>query len=125
MLIRSVAQSMPVFAMSIYLLPIGTCIDIERCLNRFWWGNKRNDERKIHWTSWNKLREPRKHGGLSFKQIREFNIALLGKQAWRFITNPNSLVAKIFKARYFANCSFSEASIGYNPSYYWRSIMAA
>lgn len=35
-LIRSVAQSMPVFAMSIYLLPISTCIDIKRCPNHFW-----------------------------------------------------------------------------------------
>lgn len=47
-LIRSVAQSMPVFAMSIYLLPVGTCMDIERCLNQFWWGSKRRENRKIH-----------------------------------------------------------------------------
>lgn len=50
-LIRSVAQSMPVFAMSIYLLPVSTCMDIERCLNRFWWGSKGRNERKIHWMS--------------------------------------------------------------------------
>lgn len=107
-LIKSVAQSMPVFAMSIYLLPMSTCMDIERCLNRFWWGSKRRNERKIHWMSWDRLCAPKMQGGLSFKHIHEFNIALLGKQAWRIITNPDSLVARIFKARYFANSSFME-----------------
>lgn len=69
--------------------------------------------------------EPRHLGGLNFKQIREFNMALLGKQAWRFIYNLESLVAKVFKARYFPNCSFFEATRGHNPSYCWRSILAA
>lgn len=116
-LIRSVAQSMSVFAMSIYLLPAGTCMDIERSLNRFWWGSRGKDDRRIHWMRWDRLCEPKEQGGLSFKLIREFNLALLGKQAWRFITSPESLVTKIFKARYFANCSFMEAVIGHNPSY--------
>lgn len=116
---------MPVFAMSIYLLSVSTCMDIERCLNRFWWGSRGRNDRKIHWISWKNLCVSKSQGGLGFKQIREFNIALLGKQAWRFITNPDSLVAKIFKARYYTNCSLFEAPIGHNPSYCWRSILAA
>lgn len=123
--IRSVAQAMPVYAMSIYLLPVSTCLDIERCLNRFWWGSKRRENRTIHWMSWNRLCIPKLQGGLSFKQIREFNIALHGKQSWRLVTNLDSLVEKIFKARYHVNCSFMEASTGYNPSYCWRSIVAS
>ncbi|XP_019171334.1 PREDICTED: uncharacterized protein LOC109166887 [Ipomoea nil] len=50
---------------------------------------------------------------------------MLGKQAWRFLTNPNSLVAKVYKARYYPNTSFVDATIGNCPSYCWRSIMAA
>lgn len=74
---------------------------------------------------WDRLCESKEQGKLSFKLIREFNLALLGKQAWRIITSPESLVAKIFKARYFANCSFMDAAVGHNPSYYWRSILAS
>jgi len=37
----------------------------------------------------------------------------------------DSLVACIFKARYFPNGSFLTAKIGNNPSYVWRSIMGA
>ena len=37
----------------------------------------------------------------------------------------NSLVYHVFKAKYFPNCGFVEASLGANPSYVWRSLMAA
>ena len=32
---------------------------------------------------------------------------------------------RVFKARYFPNCDFVQAGIGTNPSFAWRSIMAA
>ncbi|XP_019161408.1 PREDICTED: uncharacterized protein LOC109158044 [Ipomoea nil] len=66
-----------------------------------------------------------KYGGLGFKDLRAFNLAMLGKQAWKFLTNPESLVARIYKARYFHDRPFNEACLGNNPSYCWRSIMAA
>ena len=37
----------------------------------------------------------------------------------------DSLLYRLFKARYFPNSEFLQASIGNNPSYAWRSIMAA
>ncbi|XP_031104361.1 uncharacterized protein LOC116007834 [Ipomoea triloba] len=52
-------------------------------------------------------------------------MAMLGKQAWRFLSNPRSLVARLYKARYFSKTSFIEASVGSCPSFCWRSIMAA
>ena len=36
-----------------------------------------------------------------------------------------SLVYKVLKAKYFPRSDFINASIGHNPSYTWRSIMAA
>lgn len=50
---------------------------------------------------------------------------MLGKQGWRLLTKPNSLVAQIFKARYYSRTTFAEATLGHNPSYAWRLIMAA
>lgn len=60
---------------------------------------------------------------MGFRKVREFNLALLGKQAWRFIQNPDSFVSKVYKARYFKNFSFIHAKMGSNPSFVWRSIM--
>ena len=35
-----------------------------------------------------------------------------------------SLVAHVFKARYFRSSNFLDAKLGNNPSYLWRSLMA-
>ena len=49
---------------------------------------------------------------------------MLGKQGWRLLSEPTSLMARIFKARYYLNTSFLEANLGSNPSYVWRSVLA-
>ncbi|KAJ8751095.1 hypothetical protein K2173_016276 [Erythroxylum novogranatense] len=85
----------------------------ERLMCRFWWGTATN-RKSIHWMSWDRLCRSREDGGLAFKRLREFNLALLGK-----------LVARLLKARYFAHCSFLDAPLGANPSYLWRSIRAS
>ncbi|XP_050217465.1 uncharacterized protein LOC126668303 [Mercurialis annua] len=69
-----------------------------------------------------KLCVPKSEGGMGFKRLRVFNLALLGKQAWRFLVHPNVLVSQIFKAKYYPNFSFSKASFGSNPSLIWRGI---
>lgn len=63
-------------------------------------------------------------GGLGFRDLHDFNIALLGKQCWRIITQPDK-VSQLLKARYFSNSNFFEAKIGANPSFVWRSFMEA
>lgn len=37
-LIKSAAQSLPTYAMSVFLLPLEVSNDIERTLTRYWWG---------------------------------------------------------------------------------------
>ncbi|XP_019155603.1 PREDICTED: uncharacterized protein LOC109152396 [Ipomoea nil] len=50
-------------------------------------------------------------------------MALLGKQAWRLITKPDSLVARIYTVRYYPNCAFFDAVAGSNPSFIWRGML--
>ncbi|XP_019190015.1 PREDICTED: uncharacterized protein LOC109184468 [Ipomoea nil] len=122
-LLKSVAQAMPTFSMSVFLLPMGICTAIERTMNRYWWGS--GNERGIHWKAWDKLCIPKKYGGLGFKELHAFNIAMLGKQAWRLLTKPDSLVSRVYRARYYPKGAFYDAKVGNNPSFCWRSIMAA
>lgn len=56
--------------------------------------------------------------------LREMNLVLLGKQAWRLVTNPLSLVARVYKARYFSNTSYFDAKEGSNPSFIWKGLLA-
>ena len=62
-------------------------------------------------------------GGLGFKDFSSFTQALVVKQGWRLLQNPNSLIAKILKARYFKHADFMEAKLGSNPCFIWRSIL--
>jgi hypothetical protein len=58
--------------------------------------------------------------------MRAFNEALLAKQGWRCITQPNSLMAQTLKAKYHPKDSFINAKKGNSTSSYtWQSIQKA
>ena len=80
---------------------------------------------KIHWLAWNKLCKPKVEGGLGIRDIENFNLALLGKQVWRLIHNTDSLLYKVFKARYFPRCTIMDVEVSLNGSYAWQSILKA
>ena len=75
--------------------------------------------------SYSRLSRHKSNGGMGFRDFRDFNLAMLGNQAWRFLTKPNSLVSKVYKARYFLNKNYLDSSAGHNPSFVWRSIWKA
>ena len=77
------------------------------------------------WLSWEKLCEPKKGGGIGFKQLKHFNLALWAKQGWQLQTCHNSLLYRVLKTKYFPTCDFLHAALGNNPSYTWRSILLA
>lgn len=62
-------------------------------------------------------------GGLGFRRLHNFNLALLGKQGWRLITNPECLLSKIYEGRYYPWGNFLNANLGCNPSFVWQSIL--
>ncbi|KAH9684396.1 reverse transcriptase domain-containing protein [Citrus sinensis] len=124
-LLKTVALALPNYAMSIYLLPKELCRELEGLMNSFWWRNNHSSGKGINWVKWEYLCNPKGCGGLGFKQLHLFNIAMLGRQMWKLLTCPESLMARILKARYYPRTSVVRASLGHNPSYVWRSILAA
>ena len=72
-----------------------------------------------------KLCKPKCQGDLGFKDIENFNLAMLGKQVWRLLHNKDSLFYKVFKARYFPNCTILEEGVNEKGSYTWQSILQA
>ncbi|KAH9647069.1 putative reverse transcriptase/RNA-dependent DNA polymerase [Citrus sinensis] len=93
-------------------------------MNSFWWGSRREGRGGIRWMKWNLLCKPKTAGGIGLKNLHDFNVAMLGKQVWKLLTNPESLLGQIFKARYFPRTSIVEAVLGHNPSFVWRSLLA-
>jgi len=45
-------------------------------------------------------------GGMGFKDLAAFNVAMLGKQGWHLQTDLDSLVSRICKAQYYPNSSY-------------------
>lgn len=83
------------------------------------------EKKKIHYKYWQLLCKPMRDGGMGFRDLNAFNLALIAKLGWRLLTKPDSLVVKLLKAKYYQNSSFWDANLGGTPSYCWRSIMAA
>ena len=113
-LIKAVAQSIPTYTMEVFFLPAKLCDELDAHCARFWWGQT-GDERKIHWKSWSFLTQPKKVGGMGFRDLRSFNLAMLAKQGWRMIQDQNSLLSRCFL----------EATDCPNSSYVWKSVLAS
>ena len=86
-------------------------------------GGKYDDERKAHWIAWEKFTRCKGQGGLGFSDFRVFNQGLLARQAWRHIEFPDSLCARILKAKYFPNGDLLDTSFPSQVSPTWKAIM--
>ncbi|XP_020535519.2 uncharacterized mitochondrial protein AtMg00310-like [Jatropha curcas] len=93
-------------------------------MTKFWWGQKK-DERKIHWLIWYSLCRSKDQGGVGFRNLRAFNLAMLSKQCWRLASNESSLLSQFLKAGCYPRGSFMSTAPGYKPSFTWQSFMRA
>ncbi|KAM6566616.1 hypothetical protein CsatA_025744 [Cannabis sativa] len=125
-LLKSVAQALPCYAMSVFLLTKEICSNLEGMMAKFWWKSQsRSGSKGVSWISWKRLSKHKTEGGMGFRDLRDYNLSFLGKQGWRLLTNEDSLVSKIYKARYYPSGSFLNATLGHNPSFIWKSILEA
>lgn len=123
-MLKAVAFALPTYTMACFLVPKTICKQIASLMADFWWKSQK-DRKGMHWKAWEQLSIPKSKGGLGFRDIEAFNLALLGKQLWRLTTREDTLLTKVFKARYFKKESPLEVKLGSRPSYAWKSIHAA
>ena len=70
-------------------------------ISNYWWGGSA-DNRHMHWQRWAELLTRLKpYGGMGFRDLKLFNLAMLGKQGWRLIEDPNLLCARVLEGRYY------------------------
>ena len=108
-LLKSVAQAVPTYSMSCFLIPKDICKKMRTVIANYWWGSSA-DNRHLHWQHWELLTRPKVDGGMGFKDLHMFNLAMLGKQGCRLIDRPNSLCARVLKGRYFHDTHFLSAT---------------
>lgn len=120
-LIKSVLLSIPVYYMSVSVLPANTIKKINSVLRRFLWG-KTGTERYMSFISWKKVCESIENGGLGIRDVKSFNQALILKMVWQLASNSDKLWVQIFKAKYFSKGGFWAVKGKRDASPLWRAI---
>jgi hypothetical protein len=120
-LIKSVLQSLTTYAMGVFKFPVGLTEELSQIIRNFWWGDEEN-RRRMHWMSWDKMTRPKSYGGIGFRDLKVFNQALLARQAWRLIQFPDSLCARLLKAKYFPSTNMLDTAFIKNASPTWQGI---
>lgn len=108
--------------MSCFDLTKGLCDDLNMIIGRYWW-SQQDKTNKIRWLSWDKLTKSKKEGGLGFRDLHLFNLAMLSRQAWRLLTSPDTLCGHVLKEKYFSNSNILHWRYPTGISYTWRSIL--
>ncbi|KAL0446258.1 UNVERIFIED_CONTAM: putative mitochondrial protein [Sesamum latifolium] len=121
-LIKTVIQAIPVYVMGCFRIPDSLLAEIESMTAKFFWHGEL--ETRTHRVSWRKVCQPTRTGGLGFRRLKEYNMALLAKQAWRIATEPDLLLHKVLHHRYFPGSNFFAAEPGRLPSFTWRSLLS-
>jgi hypothetical protein len=121
--LKTVIQAIPLYSMSCFKLTKKVCKSFTSSTGHYWWSSSL-DRRSVHWVSWKELSKPKFKGGMGFRDLEMFNVALLGKHGWRLMTDPNSLCARVLKGRYYPNSDFLQATTPARSSATWRAIVA-
>ena len=122
-LLKAVIQAIPAYAMYVFKLPKQIIKGIITAMSQFWWGD--DDQKKhMHWFAWWKMCVAKKHGGMGFRDLHCFNLAMLAKQCWRIIAEPTSLCATVLRAKYFPSGDLLNCQLKKGSSYTWQSIWA-
>ncbi|CAL5418073.1 unnamed protein product [Camellia sinensis] len=121
-LIKAVVQAIPSYAMACFELPQAFCSKLNSFIRNFWWKGD-PDNRGICWAKWTHMTNPKSVGGMGLRDFKDFNLALLAKQGWRLLSNPDSYWARMYKGLYFPHSSFLQAAKGSNASWAWNSLL--
>lgn len=115
-LIKSVALAVPTYPMQCFKFPVTLCKELDSLINNFRWGQK-DEDFKVHWKSWAFLGQAKDCGGMGFRNLCEFNTALLAKQVWRLHSCPDDFWAQIMKGIYYPNGDILNAGKGFKASW--------
>ena len=88
-LVKSVIQSIPVYSMSTYKLPVSFYRGLDKMARRFWWKGSGAGNRFMALLRWDELCKPKKLGDLGFCKFEDMNSALIAKLGWHLAAKSN------------------------------------
>ncbi|WJX67429.1 hypothetical protein P8452_51895 [Trifolium repens] len=101
-LINAVLNSLPIFFLSYFKMPVKVWQEVVKIQRKFFWGGI-GSRRKICRVKWSEICKPKKEGGLGIKDLRLMNISLLAKWRWKLLKRDDELWKKVVVAKYGNN----------------------
>ncbi|XP_071689494.1 uncharacterized protein [Rutidosis leptorrhynchoides] len=89
--------SIDIYLMSLFKCPETVLKRLESIRARFFGGGNISIK-KMAWVKWEKVISPFDKGGLNVGSLKAFNLALIYKCRWRYLTNPNDMWVSIIKS---------------------------
>lgn len=119
---KAMLQSIPTYVFLVFLMPKGITDEMVAKAQNFWWESK---HRGRGWAMMSWDTTPKGMRGMGFKDMRLFNITLIGRQLWRLIDNRDTLCYKFLALKYFEEGDPLHPKYVDKPSYAWSSMVFA
>ncbi|KAJ4815359.1 RNA-directed DNA polymerase (reverse transcriptase)-related family protein [Rhynchospora pubera] len=119
---KPMLMSMPVYPMSLEMLPKRIMKDINSLLAKFFWG-KTNQQRYMSFIGWQRVCKPIEEGGLGVKNLQTFGEALFLKIVWALMADEDKLWVQICKSKYYPVVGFWRATGSNGGSTMWKQVI--
>ena len=98
-LVKSTLASIPIYLLSLFVIPCSIREEIEQIARNFLWGTT-EEKKQFHLVRWEEVCIGMDRGGLGIKNLREVNISLMCKWLWKLGEEGNPLWKRLIKGKY-------------------------
>ncbi|XP_026378591.1 uncharacterized protein LOC113273032 [Papaver somniferum] len=124
-MIQSVTSTTSIYQMNCFKIPKTICNEINAIQRDFFWNKEQDKSIGVYYFDWDAVNKPKELGGLEFKNMEIFNMAMLTKIAWRLVSEPDSLWSSTMKASHYPNTEIIrlDTKPKATDSWIWKGIM--
>ena len=119
--IKSVLTVVPLYYLSLFRAPNSVCMSITSLQRRFLWGWGK-EKKPISWVRWENLCKSKEEGGLGLTDIRKFNLALLAKWRWRWLSDGRGRWKELLESKYGMEDEPVQTPLK-RQSWWWRDLL--
>jgi hypothetical protein len=122
--VKYVANVIPSYIMSLFVLPKSLHFEINSILRKFWWGFLKEKKHNLSFLSWDNICQPKALGCLGFSSMEFLNQSLLAWLGWKMTSSVPLLWVEALRSKYFQNgVSFLGVLKSSGSSWIWKGLL--